>query len=80
MKMQVERFGKRLAVELPDELVARFRLREGDEIDSAAIEKALEAHQREAEKRREEAIKQIRENPFPLPPDWKFDREEANSR
>lgn len=80
MKMQIERFGKRLALELPEELVERFNVREGDEIDSTVIEAALEAHREESERRRAEALRRIRENPFPLPPDWKFNREEANER
>ncbi len=80
MKMQIERFGKRLALELPEEFIERFNIREGDEIDSAAIEAALEAHRQEVERHREAAIRSIRERAFPLPPEWKFDREEANQR
>lgn len=80
MKMQIERFGKRLAIELPEALVERFRLREGDEIDAAAIEAALEAHHQEVRRRRGEALKRIKSTRWTLPPDWKFDREEANWR
>lgn len=80
MKMQIERWGKRLAVELPEEWVERFRLSEGDEIDSAAIEAVLEERLRELERRRAEALKRLRKDPIQLPPDWKFDREEANAR
>ena len=80
MKMQIGRLGDVYALVLPDELVERFRLREGQEIDSATIEAALEAHRAEREHLRQEALRQIAENRRPLPKDWKFDREEANAR
>lgn len=80
MRMQIERFGKRLAIELPEEWVERFRLREGDEIDAVAIEAALEMHQQEVQRRRDEALERIKSSRWTLPPDWKFDREEANWR
>lgn len=80
MKMQVERWGKRLALELPEEFIERYRLREGDEIDVAAIEAALEARRQEVEEQRELALRELAARRFPLPPDYKFDREEANAR
>lgn len=80
MKMQIERFGKRLAVELPEEWVERFRLREGDEFDAAAVETALEAHQEDLEQRRKEALDRLEARRWSAPPGWKFDREEANAR
>lgn len=80
MKMQVEKFGKRLALELPDDWVERYRLREGDEIDGHIVEVALQERLAELERLRNEALARIRENPMKLPPDWKFDREEANAR
>jgi antitoxin MazE len=81
MKMQIGRWGNSLAVRLPKELVDRFGLHEGGEIDSAAIEAALETQDEGArERRRQEALEQIRQTRWPLPPDYKFDREEANWR
>ena len=80
MKLQIERWGKRLALELPEELVERYRIKEGDAIDIAAIEAALRAHLEEVERKRDEALRSIAERRWPLPPDWKFDREEANAR
>ena len=81
MKIQIGRWGNSLAVRLPKALVERLRLKEGDEIDGLAIEKALMEADREAlERRRDEAFKRIAERRLPLPPDWKFDREEANAR
>jgi antitoxin MazE len=81
MKMQIGRWGNSLAVRLPKALVDRYGLKEGGEIDSAGFEAMLEEERDEASRRRrEEALKQIRETKWPLPDDYKFDREEANWR
>ncbi len=81
MKMQVGRWGNSLAVRLPKALIERFAINEGDEIDTAGIEAMLEADRGdEARRQREEAIERIRQTRWKLPPDWKFDREEANAR
>jgi antitoxin MazE len=81
LKIQIGRWGNSLAVRLPKRLVERLRLKEGDEIDGDAIEKALGEADREAlERRRDEAIKRIAARRRPLPADYKFDREEANAR
>ncbi len=52
MKMQIGRWGNSLAVRLPKALVERLKLKEGDEIDTSLIEKALEAAGRGALERR----------------------------
>ena len=81
MKIQIGRWGNSLAVRLPKALVERLKLKEGDEIDSEVIEKALADADAEAlERRRDEAMQRIRERRRPLPPGYKFDREEANAR
>lgn len=81
MKIQIGRWGNSLAVRLPKALVERFKLKEGDEVDSEVIEKALADADAEAlERRRDEALQRIRERRRPLPPGYKFDREEANAR
>ena len=81
MKLQIGRWGNSLAVRLPKALVERFGLHEGGEIDSAGLEAALEADRKDALSReREEALERIRRTRWPLPPDYKFDREEANWR
>ena len=81
MKMQIGRWGNSLAVRLPKALVERFRLKEGDEIDSDLVEAALAKADDDAEElRRDEAIKRIIARRRPLPPDYKFDRDEANAR
>ncbi len=81
MKMQIGRWGNSLAVRLPKALVERFRLKEGDEIDSDAVEAALEAaRDGEAQRRREQALADIANARWTLPADWTFDRDEANAR
>jgi antitoxin MazE len=79
MKMQIGRWGNSLAVRLPKALVDRFRLKEGDEVDSEAIEAAL-ARSEADERRRDSALERIKALRRPLPPDYKFDRDEANAR
>ena len=80
-KMQIGRWGNSLAVRLPKELVDRYDLEEGGEIDSAGIDQVLAAAEQEDKaRRRAAALKRIEERAFSLPADWKFDREEANWR
>ncbi len=81
MKMQIGRWGNSLAVRLPKALVDRFKLKEGDEIDTTTLEATLEEdRERGLQERREAAFREIERMRRPLPPDWKFDREEANAR
>jgi antitoxin MazE len=81
MKLQVAKWGNSLAVRLPRELVDRLGLKEGDTIDANAIAKALEDSNRDAVlARKQAALEEIRKRQFALPPDWKFDRDEANWR
>lgn len=81
MKVQIGRWGNSLAVRLPKGVVERLKLKEGDEIDTSVIERALEAADQEAlERRRDEAMERIAKRRRPLPADYKFDREEANWR
>jgi antitoxin MazE len=81
MKIQIGRWGNSLAVRLPKQLVDRFGLKEGGEIDCGVIEQALEAERGEERRRlREQALADIAAARWTLPPDWKFDREEANAR
>lgn len=76
MKMQIGRWGNSLAVRLPKELVERFGLREGGEIDTAGIETMLATEVEQAgQKRREEAIEAIKARAW-VPPGFRFNREE----
>ena len=81
MKIQIGRWGNSLAVRLPKALADRFNLAEGDEFDVAALEAALATlHADEAHEQRKQALREIAETRWTLPPQWKFDREDANAR
>jgi antitoxin MazE len=76
--MQVSKWGNSLAVRLPAAVVEALNLKAGDEItirvasgDDFIVER---------KPTREELIARIRKLAVPLPPDFKFDREEANAR
>lgn len=81
MKMQVGKWGNSLAVRLPKALTDRFGIAEGDEIDTGGIEAVLHAEADEARQaNRLAAIERLKQSNIKFPPDWKFDREEANAR
>ena len=76
MKMQIGKWGNSLAVRLPKDVIAKHNLKEGDSIDVEVLNRALEL----SLMTREQALEKIKALRRPLPPDWKFDREEANAR
>jgi antitoxin MazE len=76
--MQVSKWGNSLAIRLPATVVAALELKEGDEIEvRVAGDRTFEVA-REAS--RERALARIRSFGKKIPPDWKFDRDDANSR
>jgi antitoxin MazE len=76
--MQVSKWGNSLAVRLPKAVVDALRLKEGDEVEiTIAGSRHFEVAR---DRRREEALKRLRALQRPLPPGFKFDREEANER
>ena len=81
MEMQIGKWGNSLAVRLPRDLTERYKLKEGDMLKTDGIERDLEAEEAAERKRvREEALRQMADAKWVLPPEWKFDREEANWR
>jgi antitoxin MazE len=76
--VQVSKWGNSLAVRLPKDVVERLGLKEGDELD-VAIEGRYGASLRKRMSR-EEAVKALWEQSRPLPPGFRFDRDEANER
>jgi antitoxin MazE len=77
--MQVSKWGNSLAVRLPKALVDELGLKEGDELNVvAAKDGAIEVETREA--RRKAALERLASLNWTLPPDYKFDRDEANER
>ncbi|HEX4157689.1 MAG TPA: AbrB/MazE/SpoVT family DNA-binding domain-containing protein [Rhizomicrobium sp.] len=76
--MQVAKWGNSLAVRLPAAVVEALKLKEGDdvEIHVAGSRQFGVAHK----PTREELLKRLRAFRGRLPPDFKFDRDEANAR
>jgi len=76
--MQISKLDDTLIVRLPDEVIESLELKEGDEVDLHITRKS--AIEPLSEITREEAIDRLRAMSITFPPDFKFDREEANSR
>ena len=79
--MKVSKWGNSLAIRIPAEQVAALNLREGDEVDAALT---LKSDVFATEKRRKldeawKAFEKVRHQ-FKRPANYKFDRDEANSR
>ena len=75
-QFKVARWGNSLAVRLPAELVKELGVKEGDLIE----QDRLSFNKTRAGMTREEALEVMRNSRWELPADYKFDREEANSR
>jgi antitoxin MazE len=76
--MQVSKWGNSLAVRLPAAVVDALELKEGDEIEIRIAGKRNFMVTRD--RTREKALEAIRRLARPLPPGFKFDRDEANRR
>ena len=76
--MQVSKWGNSLAIRLPAAVVEALELKAGDEVEvHVAGERAFDIARDQSRQRALERIRAFRKK---LPPDWKFDREEANAR
>jgi antitoxin MazE len=79
--MRVETWGDSLAIRLPAGIVEALGLKEGDEIElRIAGARAVEIARRVSPAQREAALARIKQARWKLPPDYKFDRDDANSR
>jgi antitoxin MazE len=76
--MQVAKWGNSLAVRLPAAVVDALKLKEGDEIEIHVADARRFGVARKP--RRDELLKRLRAFRGRLPPDFKFDRDEANAR
>lgn len=76
--MRVCKWGNSLAIRIPAGVVEALELKVGDEVDIQAA--GLRAFDLDHDKTREAALARIRAFKLKIPPDWKFDREEANAR
>jgi antitoxin MazE len=76
--MQVSKWGNSLAIRLPAAVVKTLNLKAGDEINiSVSGEKEFAVERKPTS---EEMIARIVAMSRPLPPGFKFNREEANAR
>jgi antitoxin MazE len=76
--MNVSKWGNSLAVRLPASVVDALKLKEGDEIEIGIA--GTREFKVSRDNSRERAIETIRRLSRPLPPGFKFDREEINER
>lgn len=76
--MQVSKWGNSLAIRLPAAVVEALKLKEGDEVEVYVTgDRAFDIAR---DRSRERALKRIQALRKDLPPDWKFDRDDANAR
>jgi antitoxin MazE len=76
--VQVSKWGNSLAIRLPASVVEALGLKEGDEVEVHIVgERAFDIAR---DRSRDRALARIRAARKGLPPDWKFDRDEANAR
>ncbi|WP_417481750.1 AbrB/MazE/SpoVT family DNA-binding domain-containing protein [Maricaulis sp.] len=76
--MQVSKWGNSLAVRLPAAVVEALGLKAGDEVEiNIAGLRAFEIARKPTLEERLEIIRGFRDS---LPPDFRFDRDEANER
>jgi antitoxin MazE len=72
--VKVAEWGNSLAIRIPKDVVDALRLKKGDEIEvRLAGERTVEIA---PDDRRARAIERLRQLARPLPPGWKFSREE----
>ena len=76
--MKIAKWGNSLAIRLPAIVVEALQLKAGDEVEVLAPgQRSLRVQSR---KSRRELIERLRKYEGRLPPDFKFDRLEANER
>jgi antitoxin MazE len=82
IRMLVSKWGNSLAVRLPKALVEELRLREGDEVEIVANTVAGHALRLEIQRKPsvDEVFERVRKFRNRMPANFRFDRDEANSR
>ena len=76
--MQVSKWGNSLAIRLPASVVKALDLQEGDDIEVVVADRRVFQVRKNAD--RDEILDRLREFRGKLPPDFRFDRDEANAR
>jgi antitoxin MazE len=77
--VQVSKWGNSLAVRIPADVARALGLKEGDDVELCALDDRQVAIVTDRQ-RRAAALEQLKKFRGSLPPDFKFDREEANAR
>ncbi len=77
--MQIAKWGNSLAIRIPADVVRALELKEGDSVDLCALDNGQVAVISERQ-RRQEAVAKLRAFRGWMPPDFVFDRDEANGR
>lgn len=76
--VQVSKWGNSLAIRLPKAVVDILGLKEGDEVEvTVAGKNSLKVNR---DRKRADALKQLRALRWELPAGFKFDRDEAHER
>ncbi len=76
--MRVAKWGNSLAVRLPKQLVDTLSLETGDELE--IVDATRERLAVVKDERRKQALERLASMRIALPPDYRFDREEATER
>jgi antitoxin MazE len=76
--MLVAKWGNSLAIRLPSAVIEALKLKEGDDIEIHVVDAREWAITRKPG--RDDLLRRLRTFRGRLPPDFKFDREEANAR
>ena len=76
--MRVAKWGNSLAIRLPAAVVEALELEEGDEVEIHIVDARQLGVARKPG--RDELLRRLRAFRGRLPPDFKFDRDEANAR
>lgn len=81
MPVRVAKWGNSLALRLPAKVVKELELEEGDEVKIRATGPRSFEVGRDAQRQQAlQTMRRIRELSRPLPPGYKFDRDEAHER
>ncbi len=78
--MKVAKWGNSLAVRLPAEVVEALNLKEGDDIDLRSDLQNTVSLQVVRRLSKDELLESLKRFRGMRPPDYKFDRDEANER
>lgn len=76
--MKVAKWGNSLAIRIPQEVVKALGINEGDDVELEPGRIGVLRLNRQMT--REEALENLKRFRGTMPPDFKFDREEANAR